>query len=78
MARALIRHAVVASLAGTCLVGPAGGTETSAHGSAVDAQAAVIRSLKEGDGLGNADPQVKAAVAELLRLKALLEPVDES
>ena len=29
--------------------------------------------LKEEQGLGNSDPEVKAAVAELLRLKALLE-----
>ena len=39
----------------------------------VDAQAAVVRDLKEEQGLGNSDPEVKAAVAELLRLKALLE-----
>ena len=37
------------------------------------AQAAVVRDLKEEQGLGNGDPEVKAAVAELLRLKALLE-----
>lgn len=40
---------------------------------AVDQQAGVIRDLKEGQGLGNKDPQVQEAVAELLRLKALLE-----
>ena len=39
----------------------------------IDAQAAVVRDLKEEQGLGNSDPEVKAAVAELLRLKALLE-----
>jgi len=37
------------------------------------AQAAVVRDLKEEQGLGNGDPEVKAAVAELLRLKAILE-----
>ena len=36
------------------------------------AQAAVVRDLKEEQGLGNSDPEVKAAVAELLRLKAML------
>jgi PAS domain-containing protein len=39
----------------------------------IDSQAAVVRDLKEEQGLGNSDPEVKAAVAELLRLKALLE-----
>jgi hypothetical protein len=42
----------------------------------IDAQGAAIRALKDGEqgqGLGNQDPQVKSAVAELLRLKALLE-----
>ena len=39
----------------------------------IDAQASVVRDLKEEQGLGNGDPEVKAAVAELLRLKALLE-----
>ena len=39
----------------------------------IDAQAAVVRDLKEEQGLGNSDPEVKAAVAELLRLKGLLE-----
>ena len=38
----------------------------------VAAQAAEVRRLKEDEGLANADPAVKAAVAELLRLKALL------
>ena len=38
---------------------------------AVDAQALEVRRLKD-EGLGNKDPQVAAAVAELLRLKALL------
>jgi len=36
---------------------------------AVEAAAATVRSLKEEQGLGNSDPEVKAAVAELLRLK---------
>ena len=39
----------------------------------IDTQAAVVRDLKEEQGLGNSDPEVKAAVAELLRLKAMLE-----
>ena len=39
----------------------------------VDSQAGVVRDLKEEQGLGNGDPEVKAAVAELLRLKGLLE-----
>ena len=39
----------------------------------IDTQAAVVRDLKEEQGLGNSDPEVKAAVAELLRLKAILE-----
>ena len=38
----------------------------------IDAQASVVRDLKE-DGKGNKDPEVMDAVAELLRLKALLE-----
>ena len=40
---------------------------------AVTAQGALVRKLKEEDGLANGDPAVKAAVAELLRLKAVLE-----
>ncbi|KAH8053706.1 hypothetical protein JL722_9180 [Aureococcus anophagefferens] len=40
----------------------------------VEAQGALIRDLKEGQGLGNKSPEVVAAVAELVRLKALLEP----
>lgn len=40
---------------------------------AVAAQGAEVRRLKEEEGLANSDPQVKSAVAELLRLKALLE-----
>ena len=39
---------------------------------AVDAQAVAIRALKEEQGLTNSDEEVKEAVAELLRLKALL------
>jgi len=38
----------------------------------IDAQGATIRKLKDR-GLGNKNPQVAGAVAELLRLKALLE-----
>ena len=39
----------------------------------VDEQSALVRKLKEVDGLTNGDAAVKEAVAELLRLKALLE-----
>lgn len=39
----------------------------------VAAQGAEVRRLKEEDGLANGDPAVASAVAELLRLKALLE-----
>jgi hypothetical protein len=39
---------------------------------AVEAQGALVRKLKEEDGLTNDDEQVKEAVAELLRLKALV------
>jgi hypothetical protein len=42
---------------------------------AVTAQATEVRRLKD-EGLGNKDPEVAAAVAELLRLKALLPPED--
>jgi len=42
---------------------------------AVAKQAAAIRELKEGRGLGNKDPEVVEAVSELLRLKDLLESV---
>ena len=60
---------------------------------AVDAQAAEVRRLKDDEGLGNKDPQVTlplplllplplpqvaAAVAELLRLKALLPPEESA
>ena len=38
----------------------------------MDAQAKEVSRLKGDEGLGNKDPQVEAAVAELLRLKALL------
>jgi len=38
---------------------------------AVTAQGKEVKRLK-AEGLGNKDPQVAAAVAELLRLKALL------
>lgn len=43
----------------------------------VDAQGLEVRRLKEEEGLTNGDDAVKAAVAELLRLKALLEEVQE-
>ena len=44
---------------------------------AVDAQGKEVRRLKD-EGLGNKDPQVAAAVAELLRLKALLPPEESA
>ena len=40
---------------------------------AITEQGAEVRRLKEAEGLSNGDAAVKAAVAELLRLKALLE-----
>ena len=40
---------------------------------ALEVQAAEVRRLKEDEGLGNKDPQVATAVAELLRLKAAIE-----
>ena len=46
--------------------------EVAAAVAAVDAQAKEVSRLKGDEGLGNKDPQVEAAVAELLRLKALL------
>jgi len=39
----------------------------------IEDQGAEVRRLKEEDGMTNSDPAVKAAVAELLRLKALQE-----
>ena len=42
---------------------------------AIEKQAAAIRELKEGQGLGNKDPEVVEAVSELLRLKDLLASV---
>ena len=44
---------------------------------AVDAQGAKIRELKGEGGLTNKDPEVVEAVAELMRLKALLPPPEE-
>ena len=46
--------------------------EVAAAVAAVDAQAKEVSRLKGDEGLGNKDPQVEAAVAELLRLRALL------
>ena len=40
---------------------------------AIDQQAKKIRQMKEEQGLGNKDPNVQREVAELLRLKGLLE-----
>ena len=51
--------------------------EVAAVVAAADAQAKEVRRLKD-EGLGNKDPQVAAAVAELLRLKALLPEPAES
>lgn len=38
----------------------------------IEEQGALVRKLKEEDGLGNKDPAVMAAVATLLKLKAML------
>ena len=40
------------------------------------AQADTVRELKEGGGKGNSDPEVEAAVAELLRRKAAVERLE--
>ena len=45
---------------------------------AVEAQGVEVRRLKEEEGLGNKDPAVMVAVAELLRLKALLPPEESA
>lgn len=45
---------------------------------AVEEQAKVVRDLKEGKGLTNADEEVKAAVAELLARKEKVERVQRS
>ena len=44
----------------------------------IEAQGALIRDLKETQGLGNKSPEVVDAVAELLRLKAILEPPEDA
>ena len=44
----------------------------------IEAQGALIRDLKETQGLGNKSPEVVEAVAELLRLKAILEPPEDA
>jgi len=36
-----------------------------------------VRNLKEGDGLTNADPEVQAAVSELLAKKSALAELEE-
>ena len=61
--------AAAAAAAPTEAAAPAMSPEEAA--AAVDAQGKEVRRLKD-QGLGNKDPQVAAAVAELLRLKALL------
>jgi len=54
-----------------------GGVRSAPQMSTADVEAAIaeqgaeVRRLKEDKGLANGDPEVKAAVAELLRLKAL-------
>lgn len=45
---------------------------------AVEEQAKVVRDLKEGKGLTNADEEVKAAVAELLARKEKVERIQKS
>ena len=49
----------------------------SAMAGGAKSAAALIRDLKENQGKGNKDPEVMAAVAELLRLKAILDPPAE-
>lgn len=44
---------------------------------ALEAQAAEVRRLKEEQGLTNKDPEVMAAVAELLRLKQAAQPPED-
>ncbi|KAG2501769.1 hypothetical protein HYH03_000269 [Edaphochlamys debaryana] len=52
-------------------------TEACAHlRRAVEEASAGVRKLKEGEGRTNSDPLVKAAVAELLRLKAELQAAE--
>ena len=64
----LVRRSMTARACAAAELSP----EDAAAVAAVDAQAKEISRLKGDEGLGNKDPQVEAAVAELLRLKALL------
>ena len=45
---------------------------------AVEEQAGVVRDLKEGRGLTNADEEVKAAVAELIKRKDKVERIQHA
>lgn len=51
--------------------------EVQAAEGAVQEQAARVRGMKEGQGLGNADALVQAAVAELQRRKTKLSALQE-
>ena len=52
------------------------GVAVAAAEAAVQEQAAAVRALKDG-GKGNADPDVKAAVEELLARKGRLEQMQQ-
>jgi len=51
--------------------------DVAAAEAAVQEQAAAVRALKEGQGLGNQDPQVQQAVAELQQRKSVLTELQE-
>lgn len=51
--------------------------DVAAAEAAVQEQAAAVRALKEGEGLGNADPKVQQAVAELQQRKAAQTALQE-
>mmetsp|Transcript_11622 Transcript_11622/g.20607 ORF Transcript_11622/g.20607 Transcript_11622/m.20607 type:complete len:323 (-) Transcript_11622:373-1341(-) len=70
----MIGDLVVASPGGVRREQLVGVDSSSSLQDRIDAQGAAIRELKQGEqGLGNKDPQVMSAVAELLRLKSLLD-----
>eukprot|EP00571_Detonula_confervacea_P009824 CAMPEP_0172300002 /NCGR_PEP_ID=MMETSP1058-20130122/2179_1 /TAXON_ID=83371 /ORGANISM="Detonula confervacea, Strain CCMP 353" /LENGTH=335 /DNA_ID=CAMNT_0013009649 /DNA_START=24 /DNA_END=1031 /DNA_ORIENTATION=- len=70
----MIGDSVVASPGGVRREQPVGMDASSSLQDRIDSQGAAIRELKQGEqGLGNKDPLVMSAVAELLRLKSLLE-----
>jgi hypothetical protein len=52
-------------------------SDIAAAAEAVEEAAAKVRNLKEGDGLTNADPEVQAAVSELLAKKSALAELEE-